>query len=133
MEVLQWTICLILAVPSALLILLNWLSFIGWLIAVRRGHKGGHSFAPPFVCGIAGAIACLICPWPGVWRWAWIPPLADPSIGLLLVCCVMNMIARLTGFPSPFDGQSQGPPVEQMHTETDDVEDGGGRSAFRGS
>ena len=56
MEALQWTACLILGVPSALLIPLNWHSFVGWLIAVRRGHKDGHSFAPPFLCGIAGAV-----------------------------------------------------------------------------
>ena len=38
------------------------------------------SFAPPFLCGVAGALACLVCPWPGVWRWAWVPPLLDPSM-----------------------------------------------------
>jgi len=37
----QWVACLILGVPSALLIPLNWLSFTGWALAVRRGHKGG--------------------------------------------------------------------------------------------
>jgi hypothetical protein len=103
---LQWAVCLILAVPSALLIALNWLSFIGWSIAVRRGHKGGHSFAPPFLCGIAGAVACFVCPWPGAWRWAWLPLLLDPSIGLLVVALVLHPIARLAGWRSPFDSQS---------------------------
>ena len=104
-ETLQWAVCLILGVPSALLILLNWLSFIGYSVAVRRGHKGGHSFAPPFLCGVAGAVACLVCPLPGVWRWAWVAPLLDPSIALLLVAWAMHVVARLGGFPSPFDGR----------------------------
>ena len=108
----QWTVCLILGVPSALLIPLNWLSFIGYMLAVRRGHTGGHSFAPPFLCGIAGAVACLVCPVPGVWRWAWVPPLVDPSIGLLLVCGVLHVVARLTGLRSPFDGRPPEPPAE---------------------
>ncbi len=103
MEAFQWAACLILGAPSALLIPLNWLSFVGWLIAVRRGYKGGHSFAPPFLCGIAGAVACLVCPWPGVWRWAWVPPLVDPSIGLWVVAAKLHVVARLTGLRSPFD------------------------------
>ncbi len=109
---LQWLACLILGVPSALLIPLNWLSFIGWVIEARRGHKVGHSFAPPFLCGVAGAVACLVCPWPGVWRWAWAPPLLDPSILLGLGCCVLHVVARLTGLRSPFDGRPLGPPEE---------------------
>jgi hypothetical protein len=113
MEALLWTIPLILGVPSALLIPLNWLSFIGWVVAVRRGHKGGHSFAPPFLCGVAGAVACLACPWPGVWRWAWVPPFLDPSIALLLAASVLHMVARLAGLRPPFDGQPPQPPDDQ--------------------
>ena len=76
---------------------------------MRRGHKGGHSFAPPFLCGIAGAIACLVCPWPGVWQWAWLPPLLDLSILLLLVCAVLHVVARPTGLRSPFDARPPRP------------------------
>ncbi len=107
---LLWAACLILAVPSALLIPLNWLSFVGWLIEARRGRKRNFSFAPPFLCGIAGAIACLICPWPDVWRWAWVPPLIDPSIALLLVAVVLHAVARVSGLRSPFDAEP--PPAE---------------------
>jgi hypothetical protein len=107
-EALLWVVCLILGVPSALLIPLNWLSFVGWVIAARRGYKGGHSFAPPFLCGIAGAVACLICPLPGVWRWAWVPPLLDPSIALLLAASVLHVVARIGGQPSPFDREPPG-------------------------
>ena len=35
--------------PRVLPILLNWLSFVGWVVVGRRGHKGGHSFASPFL------------------------------------------------------------------------------------
>jgi len=111
-EVLRWAFCLILGVPSALLIPLNWLSFIGWVVAVRRGNKGGHSFAPPYLCGVAGAVACFICPWPGAWRWAWVPPLLDPSIALSLAAVVLHVVARVAGFRSPFDREPQ-PPEEQ--------------------
>ena len=128
MEALQWTACLILGVPSALLIPLNWLSFIGWVIAVRRGHTGGYSFAPPFLCGVAGAVACLVCPWPGVWRWAWVPPLLDLSMLLLLGCCVLHVVARLTGLRSPFDGRPPEPPEEQRHAEPGAATDRGGIS-----
>ena len=105
MEALLWIVSLALAVPSALLIPLNWLSVIGWVIAAPRGYEGGHSFAPPFLCGIAGAVACVICPWPGVWRWAWVPPLLDPSIALLLAASALHVVARLGGLRSPFDGR----------------------------
>ena len=110
MEGLRWTITLILGVPSALLIPLNWLSFIGWVIEMRRGSEGGHSFAPPFLCGIAGAVACLVCPWPGVWSWAWVPPLLDPSIALLLAASAWHVVARLGGLRSPFEGRPPQPP-----------------------
>lgn len=113
MQELQWTACLLLGVPSALLIPLNWLSFVGWAVSVRRGYKGGFSFAPPFLCGIAGAISCLACPWPGVWRWAWVPPFLDLSILLLLGCCMLHLAARLIGLRSPYDGQ----PPEPSHDE----------------
>jgi hypothetical protein len=105
METLRWAVSLIMGVPAALLIPLNWLSLAGWLVAVRRGHKGGLSFAPPFLCGIAGAVALLVCPRPGAWRWAWLPPLLDPSILLFLSSGVLPAASRLIGARSPSDGQ----------------------------
>ncbi len=117
MEALQWAVTLVLGVPAALLISLNWLSFIGWVVAVRRGHTGGHSFAPPFLCGVAGAVACLVCPWPDAWRWSWVPPLLDPSIALFLAAWVLHGVARVAGLRSPFDGGSPQPPEEQRPAE----------------
>jgi len=111
-EALLWAVTLMLGVPSALLILLNWLSFIGYVVAVRRGHKGSHSFAPPFLCGVAGVIACLVCPRAGVWHWAWVPLILDPSIALLLASSVLHVMARPAGLRSPFDGRSPQPPEE---------------------
>lgn len=125
MDVLLWTITLILAVPSALLIQLNWLSFISWAIARRRGNKGGHSFAPPFLCGIAGAIACLVCPWPGVSRWAWVPLVLDLSILLMLTCCVLHVLARVTGLRSPFDSRPPKTPDKQMPATPNIAAEGG--------
>lgn len=98
-----WTVTLLLGVPSALLIPLNWLSVVGAMIEARHGRNGHFSFAPPFLCGIAGAVACLVCPLPGVWRWAWIPPLIDPSITSVLVAALLHLVARAVGMQSPFD------------------------------
>ena len=78
-------VSMLLIVPSALVIALNWLSFVGWAIRSRRGGTGGLSFGLPVLCGIACAIGCLICPWDDVRRWAWVPLLLDPSIALALV------------------------------------------------
>ncbi len=39
--------------------------------AIRRGSIA------PLIGGIAGGIACLVCPMPGVARWAWLPLLLD--------------------------------------------------------
>jgi hypothetical protein len=105
-EALLWAVTLILSVPSALLIPLNWLIVVGAVVeAVRRGRSRAFSFCPPFLCGVAGAVACLTCPWPGVWRWAWVPPLLDPSITLLLAASVLHVVARIAGLRSPFDGR----------------------------
>jgi hypothetical protein len=105
-DALLWAVCMLLGVPSALLIPLNWLSFVGWVVESARGKRpGGFVFCPPYLCGVAGAIACLVCPWPGVWRWAWVPPLLDPSIALLLIASVLHVVARVGGLRSPFDGK----------------------------
>jgi hypothetical protein len=40
-----------------------------------------------------------------VWRWAWVPPLLDPSIALLLIASVLHVVARVGGLRSPFDGK----------------------------
>lgn len=39
---------------AAIFIALNWLSFIVFIVQKR---KGNFSFAPPFLCGVFGAIA----------------------------------------------------------------------------
>jgi hypothetical protein len=104
-DLLLWAVSLILGVPSALLILLNWL-IVGEAAveAVRHGKSRRFSFCPPFLCGVAGAVACLSCPWPGVWCWAWLPVLLDPSIALLLLASLLHVVARVGGLRSPFDG-----------------------------
>src|SRR5262245_6444782 len=111
MEALLWAVCLLLGVPSALLILGNWLIVVGAAVeAARGGRSRSFSFCPPFLCGAAGAVACLACPWPGVWRWAWVPPLLDPSIALLLAASALHVVARVGGLRSPFDGRPPQPP-----------------------
>jgi hypothetical protein len=110
-EAMLWAVTLILGVPSALLIPLNWLMFVSWAVESARGKRTGNfSFCPPFICGVAGAVACLVCPWPGVSWWAWVPPLIDPSIALLFAAFVLHVVARIGRLRSPFDGK---PPLPE--------------------
>jgi hypothetical protein len=51
-----------------------------------RTSKGGFSFAPPFVCGILGALVSLLV-LQDYRLWASIAfVLLDPSIGFVLIC-----------------------------------------------
>jgi hypothetical protein len=122
-DALRWAVCSILGIPSALLILLNWLIVIEAAVEVGRRSKSlSFSFCPPFLCGGAGAAACLACPWPGVWCWAWLPPLFDPSIALLVLCSALHVVARVGGL-RPFNGR----PTDQEHAEPDGATADGGR------
>jgi hypothetical protein len=115
-EALRWGVCLIVGVPSALLILLNWLSVAGGALeAVKTGQSRNVSFCPPFLCGVAGSAACIACPWPGMWQWAFLPLLLDPSIALLLIASVLHVAARIGGFQSPFDRDEPPGPSGSRH------------------
>lgn len=52
---LRWTLCLLRGIPAGLLILLNWISMI---LALRA--RRSYSFAPPWLAGVGGALACLL-------------------------------------------------------------------------
>jgi hypothetical protein len=94
----------VLGVPAGLLIVGNWLTVIGALWeAIRLGRSRNFSFCPPFLCGVFGAIACLVCPVPEVRSLAWLPLVADPSILVLIVAVMLHGVARLIGKHSPFD------------------------------
>jgi hypothetical protein len=109
---LWWAVTLTLGVPAGLLALGNWLIVVGAAVeAARQGRSKTFSFGLPFVAGLAGAVACLACPLPGLWHWAWLPLLLDPSIALLVLACVMHGVARAGGLRSPFDGA---PPAEEQ-------------------
>ena len=96
-SLISWIICLTLGVPCLLLIILNWLSMVD---AFRRGQS--FSFCPPFLCGLLGAVACLICPLEEISSLAWLPLVLDPSILLSVYVLLMHFFARVTGwFPSP--------------------------------
>jgi hypothetical protein len=97
-EALGWTVSLILGIPSALLIVCNW----GGIISASRAGRS-YSFTPPYLCGVVGAVAWLVCPVPQVRSWAWAPLVLDPSIGLLFLAIALHGVARLTGWRSPFD------------------------------
>jgi hypothetical protein len=105
-DAVRLAVCVLLAVPFALLALGNWLTVVGALVeAIRQGKSRTFSLCLPFLGGIAGAFACVVCPWPGAWHWVWLPLLLDPSIGLLLLALVLHVVARIGGLRSPFDGK----------------------------
>jgi hypothetical protein len=112
-DALRWIVCLVLGVPSGLLILANWGTVVSAMVTAARGGKGTFSFCPPVVCGIAGGVACLVCPLPEAWHWAWLPPLLDPSILIWPMLVVLLMIGRICGLPSPFDPQPAMPPGDR--------------------
>lgn len=119
MEPLLWAVCLFLGVPSALFALGNWLAVIAAAVeAARRGRSHRLSFALPFLCGSAGAVACLVCPVPGAWQWVWLPLLLDPSIVLVLAASALHVVARVGGSRSPFDEEPP-PPEEPRPAESD--------------
>lgn len=63
----------------AVFMLFNWVGLIGAMI----GRSKSHSFAPPYLCGVLGAIALLAWPGRSLQWWAIVPLLADPSIGFV--------------------------------------------------
>jgi hypothetical protein len=72
-------------IACAALILLNW---VGLLAAIRA--RRSYSFAPPFVCGILGALAVGLYPRSGVAVFAFVPLVLDPSI----IAAVVALIRR---------------------------------------
>ena len=99
-SVLWWTLCLVLGVPASLLLFLNW----GGLIDALRKRRN-FSFAPPWLCGLAGAVACWACPVEEVQAFWWLPLVIDASISLMVLWLIWFLIRSLTGligirFPS---------------------------------
>lgn len=73
--------CALVMAISAIFIVLNWLSLIAFIV---RRRKGNFSFAPPFICGVMGAIASFgVLDHHAVWS-AGAFLLLDPSIGFAL-------------------------------------------------
>lgn len=96
-DVIRWTTFGLLGLPAALLLCSNWLGLTGHAIRSWRAMShdvGGYSFAPPWLAGIVGAIACLACPSPAVRHCAWVPLVLDPSISLMAVAAAIRGIGR---------------------------------------
>jgi hypothetical protein len=85
----QWGFCLFLAITSVILIALNW---AGLIFSMGAGRS--YSWAPSFLCGFAGAIACLVCALPEVRYFAWVPLLMDASILFWLWWLVGRVLLR---------------------------------------
>ncbi|WP_028451243.1 hypothetical protein [Chitinilyticum aquatile] len=91
--ILYW-LCITVAALAALLIVLNWIMLLAFVL---RRDKGAFSFAPPFLCGLAGAGASL-------WVWqehaGWFAVaflLLDPSIALPMVWLAIKRWFKRSG------------------------------------
>ena len=73
------------AFPFAVLWALCVVGHISSIISIIS--RGESASLIPFIGGIAGAFAVLICPVEGIWRWFWLPPLLD--LGTLAMLAVM--------------------------------------------
>lgn len=90
-------LCLALGVPSSLLSLID---------AMRKRRK--FSFAPPWLCGLAGGVACWACPVEEVQAFWRLPLVLDASISLMVLWCLLLLIrsiARLIGIRFPSDDE----------------------------
>ena len=89
MRLIAWTLTVGLGGFGALIIVGNWASLIGCLYSKKP------TSLVPLVGGLAGAVACLVCPEAGVRRFAWCPLAADLSISLMLPLFLLYGFGRL--------------------------------------
>ena len=88
MDHLGWVIALALFALSVVIIIGN---PIAGFIAQRRGR---HFSFIPFVGGILGCIACLLCPVPAVRWFAWAPLVLDLSIPVFWYQVIAGKLRR---------------------------------------
>ena len=74
-EILRWLLCIFIGAPCALALVCNWLCLIG-----AFQTKKPTSLVFPFIAGLLGAAACLICPVERVQWFAWCPVVLDVGI-----------------------------------------------------
>jgi hypothetical protein len=70
---------------------------VGALLVLRRkraeGTAGGVSMVP-VIGGVAGALAFVVAPIPGLARWAWLPLVLDVGCAPLLAFALGNVVRR---------------------------------------
>ena len=82
-----------LAIPWAFTCLFCTCGHVCCMISVAK--RGVSISVIPFVGGVSGALACLVLPIEGVWRWFWLPPLIDFSGFLILASMLSRRNAKL--------------------------------------
>ena len=89
-EIVRWTLCIFIGAPSVLVLAANWLFLIG---TVRTRKPTSLVF--PFISGLLGTTACLICPVEGVQWFAWLPVVLDVGVlGLVGAIATGQMFRR---------------------------------------
>ena len=94
------TILWCIAIPLGLLWLLCAAGNLCCIIGTAR--RGRSVSVIPFVGGVSGALAVLVCPVVGIWHWFWLPLLIDFSGFLILTSMLRRMKHQSRG-----DAQTQ--------------------------
>src|SRR5262245_21572106 len=71
LKIASWLCTTIFGIAGILFVAANVRIVILWIVRRQSGSL------IPLIGGSALAIAMLVCPWPGIGRWAWIPVVVD--------------------------------------------------------
>jgi len=66
-----------------------------WGILFRQCFCGKSGSLVPFLAGLAGAVACLVLPFPFLRPWCWGPLVVEPGSGWLAFATVAFLIRHL--------------------------------------
>jgi hypothetical protein len=92
-DILRWAIGVAALILGCMISLGNWITLIGVIVTKRSS-----SFVP-FVGGVSAAIGIFVLPISGLWKWAWIPLVADfQSLPITAWTCAMLFLKKIRSF-----------------------------------
>jgi hypothetical protein len=92
---LRWAIGVAALILGGMISLGNWITLIGVIVTKRSS-----SFVP-FVGGVLAAIGIFVLPISGLWKWAWIPLVADlQSLPITVWTCVTLFLKKNKTLPN---------------------------------
>lgn len=94
-DILRWAIGVAALILGGMISLGNWITLIGVIVTKRSS-----SFVP-FVGGDLAAIGIFVLPISGLWKWAWIPLVADfQSLPITASTCAMLFLKKTRSYPN---------------------------------